>query len=505
MQPVLTPAQMAAADRRAILAGTTETVLMTRAGHAVAREVRRFMGGTYGRRVVVVCGKGNNGGDGVIAAALLRRWGARVDEFHLERGIDRGDAARAIRLADVVLDAMMGTGLRGVLTGDAAWVAEMSLVDNGPARVSIDIPSGVDGTTGAVNGPAFRADMTVCLAALKTGLCQYPGRALAGDVKVVDIGIDVVDIGIDVVDGGIDVEDHDGSETPGVGVLDGTELGSWLPPRGDTAHKWSSATLVVGGSLGMTGAPLLVGRAALRTGAGIVWCAVPGASSAAQLAGSELIARVLAVDAEGRVAAQAVEEIEGMADRFSAVVIGPGLGVGGDVGEVVRRLVHSVRSPVVLDADGINALGGSINALVARGTSPEGSDSLRTIITPHHAEFERLAGVSPGQDRLTAARSLAQSAVSVVVLKGPSTVVAAPDGRAVIDLGGGPWLASAGTGDVLAGIVGGLLSRGVPAFEAAAGGVWLHSRAADVAGHTGLIAGDLVGAIASVRRTVEKA
>lgn len=497
MQPVLTPAQMAAADRRAILAGTTETVLMTRAGHAVAREVRRFMGGTYGRRVVVVCGKGNNGGDGVIAAAVLRRWGARVDEFHLERGIDRDEAARAMRMADVVLDAMMGTGLRGVLTGDAAWVAEMSLVDDGPARVSIDIPSGVDGTTGAVNGPVFRADMTVCLAVLKTGLCQYPGRALAGEVKVVDIGIDVVD-------NGIGIDDHDGGETPGVGVLDGTELGRWLPRRGDTTHKWSSATLVVGGSLGMTGAPLLVGRAALRTGAGIVWCAVPGASSAAQVAGGEVIARVLAVDGEGRVAARAVEEIDGMADRFSAVVIGPGLGLGGDVGLVVRSLLQSVRSPVVLDADGMNALGGSIDSLVARGTSPEGSDGLRTIVTPHHAEFERLAGVSPGQDRLTAARSLARAAVSVVVLKGPSTVVAAPDGRAVIDLGGGPWLASAGTGDVLAGIVGGLLSRGVPAFEAAAGGVWLHSRAADVAGHTGLIAGDLVGAIASVRRTVEK-
>ncbi|MCZ7527542.1 MAG: NAD(P)H-hydrate epimerase [Acidimicrobiia bacterium] len=189
MIPVLTPAAMGEADRAAIAAGTPEAVLMERAGRAVARAVRRVAGGSYGRRVVVVCGKGNNGGDGLVAARVLRSWGVRADVFLLAGGVDRSRFDRALDRADVAVDAMFGTGFRGDLEGDAAWVARR--LSGGPVPVvAVDIPSGVDGETGAVAGEAVAADVTVCFAALKPGLCFQPGAARAGSVEVVDIGVD---------------------------------------------------------------------------------------------------------------------------------------------------------------------------------------------------------------------------------------------------------------------------------------------------------------------------
>ena len=279
MKPVLTPAEMAAADQRAIAAGTPETVLVERAGRAVARRAQYMLRGLYGRRVVVVCGKGNNGADGRVAAGLLRARGVGVDELLLERGFDSTELRRGFARADLVIDAMYGTGFRGRLDG----AAEMVVRELDAAAVpvlAVDIPSGVDGSTGEVAGAAVRAHETICFAAYKPGLLFEPGRTHAGRVHVVDIGIAVA------------------RDDPHLAVLDVEDLA--LPEPSAESHKWSSGCLVVGGSGGMVGAPMLASQAALRCGAGMVVCAVPGVAAAAQVSGRELVSRALPATAEGR-------------------------------------------------------------------------------------------------------------------------------------------------------------------------------------------------------------
>lgn len=474
MLPILTPAEMAEADARAIGAGTLETVLMERAGHAVAWEVRKLLDNAYGKRVVVVCGKGNNGGDGLIAARVLRGLGVRTEVFELAKGV--GDAAfdRALGRADLLVDAMFGTGFRGALEGDAARVARRS---NDVATVAVDIPSGVDGLTGAVQGDAVQAVATVTFAAHKLGLVFEPGRGYGGNVIVADIGIDVSDAS--------------------VGLTQVDDVRGWLAPqpeRGDS-HKWKSGLLVVGGSGGMTGAPLLASHAAMRSGAGIVWCAVPGHEAAAGASGSEVITKRMPADSNGALIGLS-HDVRDALPKFHAAALGPGLGMSGLTRGVVRDLVCTLPLPLVLDADGINAFAREPDLLLER-TAP-------TVITPHEGEFERLLGEPVGDDRIAAARRLAAATGCVGLLKGPGTVIAHPDGRVAINGIDGPWLGTAGSGDVLTGIIGGFLARGLGAFEAAAAGAFVHGLAADVSGHTGLVAGDLVAALPATLRTLDQ-
>ena len=464
MQPILTPAEMAEADQRTIAAGTPIEVLMDLAGHAVAWEVRKLLGNAYGKRVVIVCGKGNNGGDGLVVARVLRGWGVRTDVFELAHGVPAPDFERGIARADVMVDAMFGTGFRGALEGDAALVARRSA---GLATVAIDIPSGVDGLTGAVQGDAVHAVATVTFAARKPGLVFEPGRGFAGDVIVADIGIDV--------------------GQPSVALTEDDDVRAWLlRTAAPDTHKWRSGLLVIGGSGGMTGAPLMASHAAMRSGAGIVWCAVPGRDAAAGASGSEVITKAMPADRNGALVGMA-RDVRAALSKFHAAAIGPGLGTSGLTRAVVRDLVCSVPLPLVLDADGINAFAGDPDLLRER-TAP-------TVITPHEGEFERLLGEPVGDDRVAAARTLAVATGCVGVLKGPGTVIAQPDGRVAVNPVDGPWLGTAGSGDVLTGIIGGFLARGLGAFEAAAAGAFVHGLAADVAGHTGLVAGDLVAAL----------
>jgi len=477
MRPVLTPAEMGEADRRTIAAGTPVDVLMERAGRAVAWAVRREMGGTYGRHAVVVCGKGNNGGDGLVTARALREWGVRVDVFTLEGGVDRQLCERALLRADAFVDAMFGTGFRGALDGDAAWVAGAADTVLGPC-VAVDIPSGVNGATGTVEGAAVHASHTVTFSALKPGLVFEPGAGLAGEVQVVDIGIDLGD--------------------PQVFVPDPLDLALALPDRAPDAHKWLSGALVVGGSGGMTGAPSFVSHAAMRAGAGIVWCGVPGEEAAARASGTEVITKALPATSDGALDEPAAAEVLKAADRFRALVVGPGLGRDDRTAAAVRRIVAEAPVPLVLDADGLNALAGDVGPLRARRAP--------AVLTPHAGEYVHLAGEKVGDDRLAAARRLADRAQAVVLLKGPGEVIAdgaSTPGRAAINTTGGPWLASAGTGDVLSGIIGGFLARGAEPFWAAAAGAVAHGRAADVAGHTGLVAGDLISALPAAIRSLE--
>jgi len=464
MRPVLTPEEMAEADRRSIAAGTPVEVLMERAGRAVAWAVRRVCGGVYGRRVVVVCGKGNNGGDGKVAARVLRGWGMHVDVFELEAGIDRDRCRRALDHADCAVDAMYGTGFKGELDGDAEWVSDQFLT-GGADIVAVDIPSGVDGLTGEMRGLAVRADCTVTFAGLKSGLLLDHGQLASGHVEVADIGIDVGE--------------------PTIGVTEPLDVVLTLPTRTPAAHKWDHGVMVVGGSDGMTGAPVMVSQAAMRAGAGIVWCCIPGEGGAAGVAATEVITKDLADVTD------ALEHVE----RFRALVVGPGLGRDDRVAAAVRELVAKAPVPLVLDADGLNALAGDLSSLEARRAP--------TIVTPHEGEYARLAGEPVGTDRLAAARRLARRSRAVVLLKGPATIVAGPDGRAAINPTGGPWLATAGTGDVLSGVIGALTAGGSSPFEAAAAGAWLHGRAADHAGHTGLVASDLIAAMPRTLQELE--
>jgi len=474
MEPVLTPTEMAAADARTIGAGTPVEVLMDRAGRAVAWAVRRRLDGVYGKHVVAVCGKGNNGGDGRIAARVLRGWGVGVDEFLLESGVDRRAFERALARADAAIDAMYGTGFKGALAGDAAWIAEQL---RAVEVVAVDVPSGVNGLTGAVEGVAVRADETVCFAALKSGLCFEPGRSYAGRLTVVDIGID------------IGVASSDGWSLP-LGIVERADVAPLITTRAADAHKWRTGVLVIGGSGGMIGAPLLVSHAAMRAGAGIVWCGVPGDAAARTASGSEVITKALPATRGG---ALADEVLKLPFERFAAVVVGPGLGTHAQTAQAVRRLVSEVPVPLVLDADGLNALHGDPELLQQRPAA--------TVVTPHEGEYERLMGQPVGEHRVDAARRLAAAANCVALLKGPGTVVAHPDGRAVVVPTGGRELATAGSGDVLSGVIGGVLAGAGLPYEATAAAAYVHGYAGRLAAPrgavapVGVVASDLVAAL----------
>ena len=459
MRVVLTPEQMAAVD-----AAAPEPVeaLIGRAGAAVAREAIDLLGGTYGRRVVIVAGKGNNGNDGREAARRLAARGVRV------RVVDAADAPARLDPADLVVDAAYGTGFHGTYEPPDAGDAPV---------LAVDIPSGVDGLTGTVGGGALPATRTVTFAALKPGLLFHPGRALAGEVVVADIGLDVGGPSGGEPRGG---RDGEGVE---IAVVEEGDVAGWLPPRPADSHKWRAAVVVVAGSPGMTGAAHLSARAAQRAGAGMVRVASPGLDHDAGLPTEAVGVAIPAAGWDGTVLAEL--------DRASALVVGPGLGRGAPAAAGVRQVVAAAPLPVVVDGDGLTALGTGLSEVVRQR-------SAATIVTPHDGEFTRLSGRAPGDDRIAAARELARDTGTIVLLKGPTTVVAHPDGRVRLSTSGDARLATAGTGDVLSGIVAALAAQGLDPFLATAAGAWLHGRAAEAGPARGLVASDLLAALPAV-------
>jgi ADP-dependent NAD(P)H-hydrate dehydratase / NAD(P)H-hydrate epimerase len=436
--PVLTPAEMAAVDDAAC---EPVSVLIDRAGAAVASMALDMLGGGYGRRVVVVAGKGNNGADGRAAAVRLRRRGARVVV------IDAADAPERLPAADLVLDAAYGTGFRGEHWAPAVGDAPV---------LAVDIPSGVDGLTGEVRGRPLGADRTVTFVAPKPGLLFEPGRTLAGEIVVADIGL---------------------AAASDAGVVEASDVAGWLPARPSESHKWKAAVLVIAGSPGMTGAAHLSAAGAQRSGAGMVRTGSPGLSDD-PLRPTEAVGLALA----GADWASAV--LDGL-DRFHALVIGPGLGIDEATQGEIRATVAAAPIPVLVDSDGLTALGVDAGSILAHR-------SAGTVLTPHDGEYERLMGSAPGVDRIAAARALASATDSVALLKGATTVVAEPAGAVRIVMSGDARLATAGTGDVLSGIIGALLARGLAPFDAAAAGAWLHGRAAMLGLAEGFVASDLV-------------
>ncbi len=438
---VVTPHEMAAIDAAAP-EGTD--VLIDRAGAATAAAARRLLGGTYGRRVVVLAGKGNNGNDGRAAAARLARVGVAVEV------IDALAAPEVLPPCDLVIDAAFGTGFRG------AWRSPSTGSGAQPLVLAVDIPSGVDGTTGVV-GPdsaPLPADVTITFAALKPGLLLAEGRRLAGRVEVADIGLD--------------------TSAAAATLLTDAAVAAAFPARADDDHKWRSAVWVVAGSPGMDGAASLVCAGAARSGAGYVRLSVPGGGTDAPHAPAEVVRTALPQTGWG------AQVVDGTA-RFAAVVVGNGLGLGHDPAEVAA-VAAGCAVPVVVDGDGLTLLA------AAAPTPPLGD---HVVLTPHDGEFARLAGAPPGPDRIGDVRRLAAGLGAVVAAKGPTTVVAHPDGRALVVASGDARLATAGTGDVLAGMVGALCAGGVEPWLAAGMAAHLHGSAAALGWRTGFVASDL--------------
>ncbi len=488
MEPVLTPAEMAEIDRQAIAAGTSEATLIGRAGTALAWHARRMLGGLYARRAVVVCGKGNNGADGRTAAAQLARWGVRVDVVELADLPAPGRLARTFEECHLAIDAMFGTGFRGALDGAAASVDEE--IYGAPRILAVDIPSGVDGATGEIRGDGFvggavLAHETLTFGAYKTGLLFEPGRFHAGAVTVAGIGLP---IGPPRLAAGSTV------------LWTAADAATAPLERWPQDHKWSSAVVVVGGSPGMTGAPLFASRAAQRCGVGMVVVTAPGVDAANRMSGSEVVVAPVRGSSKGRLDEASVPDVLETAARAKAVVIGPGLGRKQGTERAVLSLVAQLDVPLVIDADALHAIGtdhGPLHERAARGAFP-------AVLTPHDGEYHVLMGQPVGADRLEAARALAAASRCVVLLKGPGTVVAGPDGRAAIVANGGSELATAGTGDVLCGVIAALcaqLHRSLGDHDAVAtvaSAAWIHADAAQRAGlGPSTIAGDVVAALPS--------
>jgi hydroxyethylthiazole kinase-like uncharacterized protein yjeF len=478
---------MGVADRATIESGTPAVVLMDRAGRAVARAAIRVAGGRYGRRAVVACGPGSNGGDGFVAARILRREGMAVAclliddapvegaaRSHFARLAGEGVAAepfepRRVEDADVIVDAIFGTGFRGTAKGVAATAIEAINASGAPV-VAVDIPSGVAGATGHVQGPAVSAEVTVAIAAEKIGTALPPGALFAGDVEVVDIGIAVPE-----------------SER-GLWMTTDDDVAAVLPERRVDAHKRSNGSVaVLGGSSGMSGAPILACRGAVRMGAGY---ATLGTTSAVEAVMSGLLPEVLSmiVSDEDVLGPEALKRFDPVLERADVLVIGPGLGRGEPQRALVEESLAGLDLPIVLDADGLNVLADSTDTL-ARDAP--------TVITPHPGELAGLLGMSTAEvldDRVDVAVRSAERWGCVVVLKGYRTIVAEPSGRGIVNPTGGPELATAGTGDVLSGAVAALLAAGVPAFSAAWAAVFVHGLAGSLAG-TGAVAWDVAEAL----------
>ncbi|MDO9429081.1 MAG: NAD(P)H-hydrate dehydratase [Methylobacterium sp.] len=493
---LLTVEAMRRVDAAAIRGSTAGAQLMARAGAAVADRVRARL--PEGGRVLVLCGPGNNGGDGFVAARSLVEDGISVDLAALVPVADlKGDAAGAaagwtgpvLRVSDIVnfsayglvVDALFGAGLSRDLDGDAAACVER-LARAAVPVIAVDVPSGIDGDTGAVRGVAVRAVETVTFVALKVGHLLQPGRAHCGTLHVAEIGT-----------GDADLDAGFGTDAPL--WRNGPALWGRAVPRLEaTSHKYTRGhVLVLSGPVHRTGAARLAARGALRIGAGLVTVAAPAAAMA------ENAAHLTAIMLRACDSADDLDDLL-VDERLNVVLAGPGLGMGEATRDLVAVAAAASRR-LVLDADALTSFKGQARLLAAHLTE---GDS-QAVLTPHDGEFARLFegtdAVSDDLSKLERARRAASLAGAVVVLKGADTVIAAPDGRAAINDHGTPYLGTAGSGDVLSGLIAGLLAQGMDPFEAAAAAVWMHGDAGRRHG-PGLIAEDLPELIPAVLRGV---
>jgi hydroxyethylthiazole kinase-like uncharacterized protein yjeF len=493
MIELLTPDEMAMADRLAVAAGISGATLMERAGRAVADVVARRPLGT---RVLVLCGTGNNGGDGFVAARILAERGYSVRlALAGAREVIKGDAATAagrwrgpvenafaasLDGVDLIIDALIGAGLQRDLGGDLAAMVERIGACGHPV-VAVDLPSGIDGASGAVRGIAVRASETVTFHRRKPGHLLVPGRFYCGSVRIADIGIPDFALA--------QIAPLTSANAPAL----------WLRafPRLDpAAHKYARGHVtVLSGGIEATGAARLAARAALRTGAGLVTVASP---SSALLVHAVALEAVMVRRCDGAPGLRTLLEDR----RRNALVLGPGLKPDEAARDVVETALSAGRA-ALLDAGALTAFAGAKSRLaqaIAAATGP-------VVITPHEGEFARLVPhlADTARSKLDRARAGAEELGAIVLLKGPDSVIAHPDGRAAICENAPATLATAGAGDVLAGVVAGLMAQAMPAFEAAAAGAWLHGEAARSFGGRGLIAEDLPNLLPPILKEIDSA
>jgi NAD(P)H-hydrate epimerase len=471
--------------------------LMERAGTGLAELVGSL---APAGRIAVVCGKGNNGGDGLVAARVLRDRGRSVDVLLLGEAEElRGDAAAnlerlpgsspkafsagALTGAAAIVDAILGTGFSGEPREPVhgAISAVNAAASDGVVVVACDVPSGVDASTGEVAGEAVRARATATFNAGKPGLWIAPGKDHAGEVRVVDIGIP-----------------EGGPADPSIGLISERVL-ERIPRRGRESTKFAAGSvLICGGSRGLTGAPCLASESAMRAGAGYVTAFVPASLNAIFEARLLEVMTAPLPDSDGALEPGGVGQVVDRAERADAFVLGPGLGRGTAALEFARAAARQVNLPLLLDADGLNAHAGALESLAGREAP--------TVLTPHAGELARLLdsdSASVGARRLASARRAASAAHAIVVLKGDDSLVAAPDGRVAVSRGGASALATAGTGDVLSGVIGAFLAKRMDPFEAACAGVFVHARAGQITareiGPEGVIASDVIAALPRAR------
>jgi NAD(P)H-hydrate epimerase len=496
---LLTVAAMRQVDAAAIAGGTPGLTLMEAAGAAVAARGRVRL--PEAGRVVVLCGPGNNGGDGFVAARLLAEGGFAVDLFLLgDREALKGDAALAakgwtgpVRDAasaalpdcDLVVDALFGAGLSRDLNGAVRALVE-AVNASGIPVLAVDVPSGLDGDTGAVRGVAIRAVETVTFVAFKPGHLLQPGRSLCGQLSLADIGTGRAALEAGLAACGAPL------------YRNGPDLWARHFPRlTGESHKYTRGhALVLSGPATKTGAARLAARGALRAGAGLVTVASPAAAL------PENAAHLTAIMLRPCESADDLDDLL-TDERLNVVLAGPGLGTGEPTRERVAVAAAAGRG-LVLDADALTSFAGQASVLAAHLADGDA----RAVLTPHAGEFARLfKGTAAGADeadKVARTRAAARLVGAIVVLKGSDTVIASPDGRAAINDHGSPYLGTAGSGDVLGGLIAGLLAQGMPAFEAAAAGVWLHGDAGLRHG-PGLIAEDIPELMPAVLRDVAAA
>jgi NAD(P)H-hydrate epimerase len=493
---LVTAAEMRILEDRAAAAGRPPDVLMEDAGLGVAQEVWINLGAVPERRIVVLVGPGNNGGDGLVAARHLHDWGAAVsvvllaprgeDDPNLRQLVERGIAvgepaamADVLTGADAVVDAVLGIGRARPLDGPIAAaldaVTDLRGGHRTPRFFAVDLPTGVDCDTGAADPHALQADVTVTLGCSKVGLHTLPGAGYTGTVEVIDISLP-----------------QDAIDALPVDLLNARWVRERLPARPVGANKGTfGRALVVAGSKLYVGAARLSALGALRSGAGLVTVACPESIQPLIASGMSEATYLPLPDSDGFVALAAADEIARAAGPYDVLLVGPGLGQGESQTACIRQLLPAL-SKAVIDADGLNALS-------ALPHWWEASSGASCVLTPHPGEHARLTHRSVAEiqgDRLAAALDAAREWGRVVVLKGAHTVVASPDGRAGVSPYANPALASAGTGDVLAGAIAGLMAQGLEPFEAACCGVYLHAAAAEGLrrdlGDAGMLASDLL-------------
>lgn len=509
---IATAAEMRLIDKQAIAEyGLPGIVLMENAGLAVVKQAEQVLGNCRDKKICIFAGKGNNGGDGFVVARHLNNRGCKVKVFLVgQKAVVQGDAQTnltilermeveiiellrerdwdkaglAVQFADCLIDAMLGTGIHGEINNEISRAVSL-INESAKPVISVDIPSGIHSDTGQVCGKAVKALSTVTFGLPKPGLLLYPGADYAGKVTVTDIGLPaqlLTNFGIKQ------------------NQITAEQIRSILPLRNPAIHKGDRGRVfVVAGSQGLTGAAFLSSSAALHSGAGLVTLGIAaGLHDIMEVKLTEVMTHPLPETTKGVLGKSSLEDILLLASDNDVLAIGPGLGRSPDTMALVRDVIQLAERPLVIDADALYALNGHTEILAAASVLP--------VVTPHSGEMSRLIGLSAkeiDENKIAAARQAAEQWGSIVILKGAHSIVAFPDGEIFINSTGNAAMATGGTGDVLTGMIAGLIAQGLSSHDAAVAGVYLHGLAGDIAADAqgyGMLAGDLLKAIPAADR-----